>query len=112
MQAFNSCKKFLSPIFPGFFIIGYVIGTGSVTSIVVGVHGMECHLPGRYFYSQAFSPIMMPVFIIFLLILLNRKKVMKENTIGFWLNTGLVITLLFSVFMFYVAWEGYAEFFK
>lgn len=61
--------------------------------------------------SQAFSPLMMPVLIIFLLILLNSKKVMGEYTIGFWLNTGLVITLLFSVFMFFIAYEGYLDFF-
>ncbi len=62
--------------------------------------------------SQAFSPLMMPVLIIFLLILLNNKKLMGKHAIGIWLNTGLIVTLLFSFFMFYVAYKGYVEFFK
>ena len=62
--------------------------------------------------SQAFSPLMMPLLIIFLLILLNSKKVMGDQKIGFWLNAGLATTLLFSIFMFFIAFEGYAEFFN
>ncbi len=62
--------------------------------------------------SQAFSPLMMPLLIIFLLIMMNKKKVMGEYKIGFWLNAGLVITLLFSIFMFFIAYEGYMDFFK
>ena len=61
--------------------------------------------------SQAFSPLMMPLLIIFLLILLNSKKVMGDHKIGFWLNTGLATTLIFSVFMFFIAFEGYLDFF-
>ncbi len=61
--------------------------------------------------SQAFSPLMMPVLIIFLLILLNSKKVMGAYRIGIWLNTGMIITLLFSIFMFFIAYEGYLDFF-
>lgn len=62
--------------------------------------------------SQAFSPLMMPLLIIFLLILLNNKKVMGDHKIGIWLNAGLVTTLLFSLFMFFIAFEGYKEFFS
>lgn len=62
--------------------------------------------------SQAFSPLMMPLLILFLLIMLNSKKVMGDQKIGFWLNTGLVTTLLFSIFMFFIAFEGYLDFFK
>ena len=62
--------------------------------------------------SQAFSPLMMPLLIIFLLIIMNRKKVMGIYTNGFWLNTGLIITLLFSIFMFFIAFEGYVDFFS
>jgi len=61
--------------------------------------------------SQAFSPLMMPLLIIFLLIMLNSKKVMGDHKIGFWLNAGLISTLLFSIFMFFIAAEGYLEFF-
>ncbi len=61
--------------------------------------------------SQAFSPLMMPLLIIFLLIMLNSRKLMGDHKIGFWLNTGLVTTLLFSLFMFFIAYEGYVDFF-
>jgi len=62
--------------------------------------------------SQAFSPLMMPLLIIFLMIIMNKKKVMRKHINGFWLNTGLIITLLFSIFMFFIAFEGYIDFFK
>lgn len=62
--------------------------------------------------SQAFSPLMMPLLIIFLMIMLNSKKVMGKDGIGPWLNAGLGITLLFSVFMFFIAFEGYLDFFR
>ncbi len=61
--------------------------------------------------SQAFSPLMMPLLTIFLMIIMNKRKVMGKNVNGFWLNTGLIITLLFSVFMFFIAFEGYMDFF-
>lgn len=62
--------------------------------------------------SQAFSPLMMPLLILFLMIMLNSKKVMGENKVGVWMNAGLVITLIFSLFMFVIALEGYADFFR
>lgn len=62
--------------------------------------------------SQAFSPLMMPLLILFLLIMLNSRKVMGEHKIGFWLNAGLATTLLFSIFMFFIAFEGYMDFFS
>jgi Mn2+/Fe2+ NRAMP family transporter len=62
--------------------------------------------------SQAFSPLMMPLLIIFLLIMMNNKKVMGDHRNGFWLNAGLGITFLFSIFMFFIAYEGYVDFFK
>ena len=62
--------------------------------------------------SQAFSPLMMPLLILFLLTMLNKKKVMGNQKIGFWMNTVLVITLVFSLFMFFIAFEGYLDFFK
>ena len=61
--------------------------------------------------SQAFSPLMMPLLIIFLLIMLNSKKLMGDHKIGFWLNAGLITTLVFSLFMFFIAFEGYLDFF-
>jgi Mn2+/Fe2+ NRAMP family transporter len=62
--------------------------------------------------SQAFSPLMMPLLIIFLMIMLNSKKLMGDQKIGLWMNLGLATTLLFSLFMFLIAFEGYMDFFK
>ena len=62
--------------------------------------------------SQAFSPLMMPLLTIFLMIIMNKRGVMGKNVNGFWLNTGLTITLLFSIFMFFIAFEGYVDFFR
>lgn len=62
--------------------------------------------------SQAFSPLMMPLLILFLLIMMNKTRVMGEHRNGFWMNAGLGITLLFSIFMFFIAYEGYVDFFK
>ena len=62
--------------------------------------------------SQAFSPLMMPLLIIFLMIMLNSKKLMGDQKIGLWMNLGLATTLLFSLFMFFIAFEGYMDFFR
>jgi Mn2+/Fe2+ NRAMP family transporter len=62
--------------------------------------------------SQAFSPMMMPLLIIFLLIMMNRQRVMGTFRNGFWLNLGLSVTLIFSIFMFFIAYEGYVDFFR
>ena len=62
--------------------------------------------------SQAFSPLMMPLLILFLLIMLNNKQVMGDQKIGFWMNAGLITTLLFSIVMFFIAFEGYLDFFN
>ena len=61
--------------------------------------------------SQAFSPLMMPLLIIFLMIIMNKKKVMGKHVNGIWLNAGLIVTLFFAVFMFFIAFEGYVDFF-
>jgi Mn2+/Fe2+ NRAMP family transporter len=62
--------------------------------------------------SQAFSPLMMPLLILFLLMMLNSRKVMGDQKIGLWMNIGLATTLLFSLFMFFIAFEGYLDFFR
>ena len=88
-------------------IIAIVVGLSALIVPVFGGKPVSLMIA-----SQAFSPLMMPVLIIFSLILLNNKKIMGNHVIGFWLNTGMVITLLFSMFMFYIAYQGYIEFFK
>ena len=57
--------------------------------------------------SQAVSPIAMPLLAVFVTILLNKKAVVGENRPGLLLNTGLIVTVLFSLYMFTVALTGF-----
>lgn len=57
--------------------------------------------------SQAVSPIAMPLLAFFVTILLNKKSVAGENRPGILLNIGLVVTVLFSLYMFAVALTGF-----
>ena len=44
--------------------------------------------------------------IIPIIVLLNKKEVMGENKPGFWLNSGLWLTLIFSLITAYFGLEG------
>ncbi len=57
--------------------------------------------------SQAVSPILMPLIIIIIIILLNNRNVMANSANGLLMNTALVITLLFSIYMSYTALVGF-----
>ena len=61
--------------------------------------------------SQAFSPLMMPLLVISLLMMLNSKKVMGERTISKSFNFLLIVTLGFSLYMLVIAAEGYLGYF-
>ena len=61
--------------------------------------------------SQAFSPLMMPLLVISLLIMLNSKKVMGERTISKSFSFLLIVTLGFSLYMLVIAAEGYFGYF-
>jgi Mn2+/Fe2+ NRAMP family transporter len=119
----------LSSIFPNMLLLPWLIcdyrGTSRVLTnkllrflvVIVTLSGLFIPIFGGQpivimIASQAFSPLMMPLLIIFLLFLLNSKRVMGKDTVGFWLNAGLAITLIFSVFMFFIAFEGYLDFFS
>lgn len=119
----------LSSIFPNMLLLPWLISDYRGTSrdlttklfrilvVIVTLSGLFIPVFGGrpiviMIASQAFSPLMMPLLIIFLLILLNSKKVMGDQKIGFWLNAGMFTTLLFSLFMFAIAFEGYMEFFS
>jgi len=56
--------------------------------------------------SQAVSPVVMPLLIVFLFILLNSRKVVGDYRNPFLLNAGLVVTFIFSLFMSYSAVVG------
>ena len=60
--------------------------------------------------SQAVSPLIMPLLTLFLLILLNSKKVMKEHKIGWGMNVALILTFLFNCFMLVIAIDGFIKY--
>jgi len=57
--------------------------------------------------SQAVSPAVMPLLILFVMIMLNRQKGYRNPL---WLNVGLLITLLFSLYLSYSAVVGLMEY--
>ncbi len=57
--------------------------------------------------SQAVSPAVMPLLILFVMIMLNRQKGYRNPI---WLNVALFITLLFSLYLSYSAIVGLLEY--
>jgi manganese transport protein len=51
--------------------------------------------------SQAFQALLMPMVTITIIILLNRKTIMKEHKAGLWMNIGCWATFIFSLVMAY-----------
>ena len=62
--------------------------------------------------SQAISPVVMPLLIVFLFIILNNKNVVGNYRNPFLLNAGLVVTFIFSLFMSYSAVLGLIDFLR
>ena len=62
--------------------------------------------------SQAVSPVVMPLLIVFLFILLNTQKNAGYYKNPIMLNIGLIITFIFSLFMSYSAVLGLLDFLK
>lgn len=60
--------------------------------------------------SQAISPVLMPLLIIFIIILINKRKIVGNYKNPVILNLALGLTLLFSLFMAYTAVIGLAGF--
>ncbi|MGJ8550835.1 NRAMP family divalent metal transporter [Winogradskyella wichelsiae] len=60
--------------------------------------------------SQAFSPFVMPLITLFLIILLNKSDLMKSHKPSLWMNIALVATFIFNCFMLYVAILGFIDF--
>jgi manganese transport protein len=59
--------------------------------------------------SQAFQAILLPVITVPILILINSKKMMGEDRAGFWLNAGLVATLIFGLVTTYTGVLGLVD---
>jgi Mn2+/Fe2+ NRAMP family transporter len=60
--------------------------------------------------SQALSPFVMPLITLFLIVLLNKKEVMKAYKINLWMNIALGATFIFNCYMLYVALIGLIKF--
>ncbi|MFA7065907.1 MAG: Nramp family divalent metal transporter [Dysgonamonadaceae bacterium] len=51
--------------------------------------------------SQLFQIFVLPIVVITIMYILNQKSIMGKYKAGFWLNTGLVLTLIFSFLISY-----------
>lgn len=60
--------------------------------------------------SQALSPFVMPLITLFLILLLNNSKVMKEHKASLGMNIALGATFIFNCYMMYVAIVGFSKF--
>lgn len=59
--------------------------------------------------SQLFQIFVLPVVVVVIIYLLNRKDLMGEYKAGIWLNTGLILTLIFSLVISYQSVVGLSE---
>jgi Mn2+/Fe2+ NRAMP family transporter len=57
--------------------------------------------------SQAVSPLVMPLLVAFVWFLISKKEIAKEHPPSPLLHFGMAITLLFSVYMLYLAVVGW-----
>ena len=57
--------------------------------------------------SQAVSPLVMPLFAIFTWRVLLKKEVVGEHRNSLWMNVGLGVTVLFTLYMLGIAVTGF-----
>ena len=117
----------LSSIFPNLLLFPWLLAdyTGSprdlnrplYRAIVVGVALTGMAVPvfgGKPIWiliaSQALSPFVMPLITLFLILLLNRERVMGEHTIGLPMNLALGATFIFNCYMLTVALSGLTDY--
>ncbi len=60
--------------------------------------------------SQAVSPMMMPLLILFVYLLINNKKIVGAYKNSLMMNIGLGLTFIFSLYMAYTAYLGLSGF--
>jgi hypothetical protein len=77
---------------PGIFAIGYTIGTGSVTSMIVAE---------STFGTQLFNVFVLPLVVAGIIIVINSRKLMGAHSAGYLLNTMLGLAFLLSVIISY-----------
>lgn len=117
----------LSSIFPNLLLFPWLIADYSDTprnmkrplfkAIVIGVALSGLIIPlfgGKPVWiliaSQALSPFVMPLITLFLIILINREDLLKDYKAGLWMNIALGATLIFNIYMLYVAIRGFIDF--
>src|SRR5210317_798237 len=101
MRVFQKFKLFVESIIPGLFIVGYVVGTGSVTSMVVS--------GARYGMSFTWALFLSCFFTLILLIAISRLTIITGNTIMYnikkhigwfaavFIIVGLMVTVVSSI---------------
>lgn len=62
--------------------------------------------------SQAFSPFIMPLITLFLIILINKKKIMGQYKARFGLNLALGATFCFNLYMMFISIKGFIAYFS
>lgn len=83
---------------PLFRILGFI---GIMFSFVMVF--LEQRPPAMMIFSQAFQACILPVVVLPILVLINRKDVMQGRTAGRKMNIGLVATLIFGLVTTYFA---------
>jgi len=83
---------------PLFRILGFI---GIMFSFVMVY--LEQRPPAMMIFSQAFQACILPVVVLPILVLINRKDVMQGRTAGRKMNIGLVATLIFGLVTTYFA---------
>jgi Mn2+/Fe2+ NRAMP family transporter len=117
----------LSSIFPNLLLFPWLIADYTNTSrdmkkplfklivVLVALSGLIVpFLGGKPVWiliaSQAFGPFIMPLITLFLIILMNKKDIMKTHKASIGMNIALGATLVFNCYMLFVAIRGFLNF--
>lgn len=90
-----------------FRIIGLIV---ILSGLIVPLYGGKPI--GLMIASQAISPIIMPLLLILLIYIINNRKLMGKEKAGLFMNSILTLTLVFSLYICMVAFEGFTDFLK
>lgn len=88
-------RNIRSPMFRVLMLVGLIFSFGSLVLIQTA--------PTLMIFSQAFQACILPAVAIPAMILLNRKRLMKENRASLIMNIGLVCVIIFSFVTTYFA---------
>lgn len=81
-----------------------VVVCASFSMVVPVFGGSPVHI---MIASQAVSPLVMPLFAIFTWRILLKKEVVGEHRNSLWMNAGLAVTVLFTLYMLGIAVTGF-----